>query len=379
MSRALDDLAAALLAVAPLAGAAGRPRVAAGREDAVGPLQDVLDRLATALGAPPVEVVASAEGLWSTDLAVGHRLGLGEVAPDAGALAASGDGELAAVADRARRSVPEAVACRSADGAPVVAYAAGPGDAPPVVVVTACGMPAGLVGPWLDALAPSHRVVTWETRGLFGDDGGFGQRGHDVAAQAADLVAVLDRFDLREAHVLALCGGAPIALAAAGSARIASMSLWFGDYELGGEAPKTQHQHDVEAMLAMAGRDRATAAGLHRLFRSPATLAKLPARLAHHLLYPYATPELLHRYGLLNGSIMTTDCRPFLAGVTQPTLVVTSAADTTAHPAGSAYVAEHLADARLEVLPEGDHLSAFGAAAPLVELADRFLAVGAGR
>ncbi|MFE4333087.1 alpha/beta fold hydrolase [Streptomyces sp. NPDC056831] len=192
--------------------------------------------------------------------------------------------------------------------------------------------------------------------------------------QGQDLLDVLDGFGVAEAHALALCGGAAIALAAASvSPRVTSLSLWHGDFELAGEAPKTQHQKDIQAMLTMVGRGRERAAAMHRLMRRPTTLDALRPDVAHHLVHPYASPELLYRYGLLNGSIMTTDCRPLLASVDRPTLLVTSPQDTTAHPEGSVRAAQLLPYGTLRLLPHGDHLTAFDAGPHLVRIAEEFI------
>lgn len=80
----------------------------------------------------------------------------------------------------------------------------------------------------------------------------------DVDAQAADLFAVMDHHDVTAAHVVGLCGGAVIALAAAAvrPERVTSPSLWHGDHGF--------------------------------------------ADLAHVVLYPYANAELLYRYRRLD-------------------------------------------------------------------------------
>ncbi|EST35553.1 alpha/beta fold hydrolase [Streptomyces roseochromogenus] len=237
-------------------------------------------------------------------------------------------------------------------------------------------MPVGLVARWLGALAAEYRVVTWESRGLFAaaDGTGLGDlAGHTLDAQSEDVLAVLDGFGIAEAHALGLCGGAVVALAAAArSDRITSLSLWHGDYELGGEAPKTTHQRDVESLLTMVSRGRAQAAAMHRLMSRPSTLEALRPDIAHYLIHPYATPELLYRYGLLNGAIMSADCRGLL-DAPQPALVVTSDRDTTAHPAGSKFVAARLPRAELRTMPDGDHLTAFDGGGELVALAREFL------
>jgi len=374
-SGALGRAAAALLSSAPMIGAlAARPRAAllADVPDAHA-IQGVVDRLAAALRMAGVEVVATADGLTAAELVISGHLRLADLAGDAAALAALDDAGFDAAAAAAREGAPAVTLLRSDDGSALRCYAVGPEDMPAVVVVSACGMPVGLVGGWLAALSRSFRVVTWESRGLFDDDARFDERPYSVAAQAGDVGVVMEGFGIRRAHLMGLCGGAPIALAAATLPGIASLSLWHGDYELGDRAPKTRHQQDVQAMLSMAARGRAQATSLCRLFERPATLDKLRADLAHHIFYPYVSPELLYRYGRLNGAIMTTDCAPALAAVSQPALVVTSMDDVTAHPSGSVYVAEQLARGRLAMVSGSDHLGAFDAGPELVDLAYEFI------
>ena len=380
-------MAAALLAVAPLAAAAAGGSTPSGERlrcaplgeeptaDEVAAVQDVLDRLGGPLGVPALRAVAGPADLWSAELAIGGRLALA-------CLAGAGEAERlaglppVAVEQAVARATEGALVARTlhaADGTALRCYSDGDGESPAVVLVSACGMPVGLVESWIRHLATSFRVVTWESRDLFVDDGEFDRKGHDLAVQVGDLLAVLDGFDLHDAHLMGLCGGAAIALGAADSPRVGSLSLWHGDFELGDEAPKTQHQRDVHALLTMAGRSRRSAANLHQLFRRPATLATMPAVLAPQLLYPYANPELLYRYGRLNGAIMGTDCRPLLAEDRKPTLVVTSDDDVTAHPQGSVYAAASLQHGRLEVLSHGDHLAAFEAGPDRRLLATSFL------
>ncbi|MEU1291181.1 alpha/beta hydrolase [Streptomyces sp. NPDC005840] len=367
-------LARALLDTASLTRALpDRVRVAPAEEippELLPATQELLDRIADALDLPGVTVTPAPERPTALEIAVGRRLALRPPAPPA-------DGEPQRAATAARAAFPgPPVVLPARDGTPLRCWAVGPEDAPAVAVVSACGMPVGLAVPWLAALSDRYRVVTWESRGLFAADDGSGlgaQPAHDLDAQSDDVLAVLDGFGIGHAHALGLCGGAVIALsAAARSDRVSSLSLWHGDWELGAEAPKTAHQHDIASLLALVARGRPQAAAMHRLMSRPTALQALRPDIAHYLIHPYATPELLHRYGLLNGALMTADCRRLL-DAPQPALVVTSGRDTTAHPAGSAFVARHLPRARLCSLPEGDHLTAFDAGDELVALAREFL------
>jgi 3-oxoadipate enol-lactonase len=263
----------------------------------------------------------------------------------------------------------------SFDGARLEVFATGPRDGLPVVLVPPCGMPAKLCQGLMRGLARDHFVITWEGRGLFGETNDFDNLDCSAAAQAKDLFAVMRHFGVDVAHVLGLCGGAVIALLAAAErpAQISSLSLWHGDFELGSDFPKTTHQRNLKSLMSIAGGGRAEAASVHKLFvRS--TLPGVRADLAHLTLYPYASAELLFRYGKLNGSIMNTDIRQTVARVFQPTLVVTSKDDSTAHPAGSMHVADCLPKATLRVRLHGDHLSLFDAPPEVTNLAAQFIA-----
>ena len=368
--QAVADLADAVLEIRPLAERLGPPLPVGAAHDALAP---VLDRVTERLGATPL-APKDAEGDAGTEafrrVAVA-RLGLEELAAPLAAVVDDGlDGVDRVVDARVRADFGEW--CRSAvlerpDGALVPAYAAGDPAAPAVVIASACGMPARLAERWMRRLAADHHVLTWESRALFADPGvgDLDADRHadvpvDVQAQAGDLVAVMDHFGVADAHVAGLCGGAVVALeaAAAEPGRISSLSLWHGDLDLGPDTPKTDHQRNLQALMELAAGSAEDAARLHAVV-CQAILQSVPPDLAHLVLYPYVTPELLHRYSRLNGAIMGHDLSDRCGDVTQPTVVVTSRDDETAHPEGSRLLAAGLPRARLVVNDHGDHLSVF--------------------
>jgi 3-oxoadipate enol-lactonase len=263
---------------------------------------------------------------------------------------------------------------RSFDGAALPTYAGGQGEEA-VVIASVCGMPAKLYEGWMTLLARDFFVVTWESRGLFAELDDFEGLACSVDAQAADLFAVMDFHGIERAHVLGLCGGAVLTLAAAAARpeRVMSIGLWHGDYYLGADGPQTKHQRDLRALITMAGEDRRSAAALRAVLAQTMMLPALPADIVPMVVYPYATAELLHRYGKLNGAIMTTDITPLLRHVSQRALVVTSEDDHTAHPAGSHRVAAALPNAMLHLESHGDHISLFGVPAGVSEPALQFL------
>lgn len=257
------------------------------------------------------------------------------------------------------------------------AYAAGDPGSPAIVLASACGMPAGLCEPWLRRLSARHFAVTWETRALFGelgDPAAFDALDCGVDAQAADLAAVMDHYGIERAHAMGMCGGAVIALRAAARQpdRIASLSLWHGDFS-GTPAPRTAHQENLRVLLDLAARGRADAEAINSAL-AESTTARVPQEVADLVGYPYSSTELFYRYCVLTGATMTYDVTGLLPAIDQPTLVVTSEDDHTAHPAGSGRVAAALSAARLCVEPHGDHISVFAASDRLAELLEGFLA-----
>jgi 3-oxoadipate enol-lactonase len=400
-ARAVARLAQALLSVRPLVHAMTGPvRVAAmtegqptGAGDAagLGTMAALLQRMTARLGMRELALQpGTPAGFTSFELVVSSRLALGAdhwaglslpgATPDVAQGAAGGaDGAVERIVDdvvaQSLQAAVSSVDVSSFDGARVRAYAGGMPGGKAVIIVSACGMPVDLSEGWLRHLMRSYRVLTWESRGLFGDSGDFDAVSHDVDAQAGDLLAVMDHFGVERAHLMGLCGGAVVAVTAAARSpeRVSSLSLWHGDFELGAACPKTTHQQDVKQVMMMAGKSRGQAASLHKLFCRPSVLQSTRADVAHLVLYPYASGELLFRYGRLNGDIMDTNVEPLLPRVGQPTLVVTSEDDTTAHPAGSRHVAARLARATFHVEPHGDHLSVFDAEPRITRLASQFI------
>jgi pimeloyl-ACP methyl ester carboxylesterase len=372
---ALEGLVRRVLALRGLAGAVESPL----RLPFDAPQIESLNRIAAGLGVRPFSARAggaatSFEGLALTHLAIDGELeGL-----LAGVSAADIDEavRLAAAGSLEWDFVP--VDVPASDGAVLRAYAGGARDGEVIALVTACGMPIELSEAWMRELGRSHFIVTWESRGLFGGCADFDALAHGVDAQAGDLRAVLNHFGVASAHLMGLCGGAVIALAAAADEpeRWSSLSLWYGDFDLGDAAPKTKHQRELIRLLAMLRAGRKEAASLQRLFLDPSMLASARRDVAHLIMYPYAGAELLYRYACLNGAIMEYDVRPLLARIPARTLVVTSEDDATAHPEGSRRVAEGIPAARLHVEQHGDHLTLFDARAELAGLAREFLAAG---
>ncbi|UZE09337.1 alpha/beta fold hydrolase [Pseudomonas sp. B21-053] len=261
------------------------------------------------------------------------------------------------------------------DGVPLAVYASNHRQRPPIVLALPCGMPFDLCRDWFDALSERYFVVTWETRGLFGDCEAFDQVGVDTHDQVADLFAVMDHFELHSAHLMGICGGAAIVLCAAAvhGERAQSLSLWHGDYNLGDESLRTPHQQNFEWLMETATQDRAEAQDLQAMFVDQKTLATTPEPIAHTVLFPYVNPELFYRYARLNDALNKTELLPILPQITVPTLVVAGDSDSTTHIGGSRLIAQSIEGATLHIEKDGSHLAFFERAAESKRTAFEFI------
>ncbi len=265
-----------------------------------------------------------------------------------------------------------------APGAPGLQLATHAGvqrEGPAVILVLPCGMPFDLCRPWFNALSQDFYVATWETRGLFGRCGQFDDVHVGVTDQVDDLVAVMDRLSIDRAHLMGVCGGAVIALAAAAEQpdRVLSLGLWYGDYNMSSNAVRTRHQQNFEWLMETASQSREEAINLYGMFKDQATLVTIPERIAHMALYPYTNPELLFRYAKINNALNKVDSLAYLTRVKVPTLVVTGDSDETTHSGGSKMVAQGIPGAVLKVEAGGSHQQFFNVSVISRDTAVRFI------
>ncbi|KVM68316.1 hypothetical protein WJ60_12230 [Burkholderia ubonensis] len=244
----------------------------------------------------------------------------------------------------------------AADGVPLPVVQAGQSNPThPVLLIGAPGMPAELTAGWLRGLGATRPLASWETRGMFGS---LDRRvdGLAIDDQVGDAAAVLDDAGWDDAHVVGICGGAMLALAFAARhpRRARTLALWFGDLDLGADAPKTEHQRNLQALMEMVTSNQVSAQALRGVLVG--FMARLSdPDLAPLVLYPFANDALLERYCRMNHPIMSTDCRPYLARITAPCLVGYGEHDTTTHPEGSRTLAG-LLGAELVAIPGAVHL-----------------------
>lgn len=240
---------------------------------------------------------------------------------------------------------------------PINTYSQGAPSAEAIVIVPPCGVPARLFRPWFAALSDRHRVITYENPYLFGDWRRAPQPRLEVEAEGEQVAGVLRELGIERAHLVAICGGAPIALTTAmlERARVASITICHGDFFFGPDTQRTPFQLQFQGLLREVTSSAARARSLYEMFLDPSLHYSVPTPLAPFVLLPYADLELLRRYAGINYALMVYDSTPAAAAVTCPTLLVTSRSDRMTHPAASYQAQRLIRGSRLWERDAGNH------------------------
>lgn len=236
-------------------------------------------------------------------------------------------------------------------------FAAGPAVDEAIVIVPPCGVPAALFRPWLAALSEHRLVLTYENPYLFGDWRARPEPAADLATEAAFVRTLVEAYGVSRAHVIGICGGAPIALEAAATLgpRAASLMVCHGDLNFGRDTPRTPFQKQFQSYLAEASASVARAREVHRMFLDPNILFGVPAQLAPYVLYPYRDLALFQRYARINHATMAYDATEAAGRLAIPLRIVTSRADRMTHAAASHQLHRTVAGSTLDERAKGSH------------------------
>ncbi|MGY1771250.1 3-oxoadipate enol-lactonase [Blastococcus sp. SYSU D00813] len=225
----------------------------------------------------------------------------------------------------------------------------GPADAPVVVLSNSLGATRAMWDPQVPALAERFRVVTYDTRGHGESPAPAGPYTLDDLVD--DVVALLDRLGVRQAHVagLSLGGMTALRLAAREPARVSRLAVLCSSAKA-----------DPQGFL-----DRAAAA------RSGGTAPLASTVVSRWLTPPYAAehPDLVARleamiaaaddegYAACCEVVAGMDLREDLGRISAPTLVVSGAEDPALPPAHQEGIAAGIAGSELLSVSPAAHLA----------------------
>jgi len=225
----------------------------------------------------------------------------------------------------------------------------GSADAPAVVLSNSLGATRAMWDPQVPALAERFRVISYDTRGH--GESPAPQGPYSIDDLTDDVVSLLDRLGVQQAHVvgLSLGGMTGMRLAAREPGRVQSLAVLC-----------SSAKPDPQGFL-----DRAVAV------RSGGTAPLAPTIASRWLTPGYAEehPDLVARleamiagaddegYASCCEAVGRLDLREDLARITAPTLVVSAAEDPALPPEHQQVIADGIPGAELLTLSPAAHLA----------------------
>ncbi|MET9434115.1 alpha/beta hydrolase [Streptomyces sp. NPDC006551] len=222
-----------------------------------------------------------------------------------------------------------------AEGVPAFdSFSAGPAGGEAIVLILPSGVPATLFRPWLEELSADRLVITYENPYLFGEWRSLDTPEGDFAEEIDLVGALLAEYGPTRAHLIGICGGAPVALAAAAEFgdRVETLTVLHPDLNFGEGVMRTPFQKQFQSVLAGAASGPRRARDTLTLFLDPNMLYGVEPRLAPFILYPYGDEELFHRYAKQNYALMAYDANEAARRLRQRVLIATSRTDRMTHP-----------------------------------------------
>ena len=238
------------------------------------------------------------------------------------------------------------------------------GDGPAVLFVHGWLM-SGAVWHYQRELAGRCRLITMDLRGH--GQSGPGD-GYTVTDLAGDLVELADKLELEQLTLVGWSLGAQVALAAVPrlSSRLAGLVLVGGTprFCATGDYPHGLPAGEARGMGLRLRRNPARTAGefFHGMFAEGEVTPEQYREIARTVVVPL--PPVDVALATLEG-LAAADLRPLLPQIQVPTLLVHGTTDAICLPGASAYMAERLPDARLQLWDGIGH-------APFLSRHDRF-------
>jgi pimeloyl-ACP methyl ester carboxylesterase len=226
-----------------------------------------------------------------------------------------------------------------------------------VILIPPCGVPTRLFQPWLDILGAQHYTLTMENPFLFGDPYSLPEPSGDIWQEVDYIGIILEENNIYRAHLVGICGGAPIALAAAArfGQQIASLIVCHGDLNFGLNTPRSPFQNQFQGLLSDAATNISRAKEIYALFLDPAVLFGLPSQLGPFVLYPYSDFRLFQRYSKINSGLMAFDATQSAQQINQPVMIITSRDDRMTHPRASHLLHQIIGSSFLWERESGSH------------------------
>ena len=222
------------------------------------------------------------------------------------------------------------------------------GSGPPVALIHSLGASAHMWQRQIEALKDRYSLIAIDCRG-HGQSTANGEA--RVADAAQDVKAVLDHLGVTACHLVGIGMGGAVALHFNTRLPAAVLSIVLADSAAKpakGSADLVAATREAIAYISMQEFGTQYAAE-HLMFATPLEVQdQLAGTIAK--MNPKTYIETMQ-------SALLDDFTPMLAAVKVPTLVLVGANDTDAPRSAAEYLAQNIAGATLEVIPDAAHLS----------------------
>jgi 3-oxoadipate enol-lactonase len=240
------------------------------------------------------------------------------------------------------------------------------GDGPAVALIHSLGSSVQMWREQIAALKDRYTVIACDARG-HGNSSGKGEC--SVATAAQDLKSVLDHLGVAQCHLVGISTGGPVALTLAAQAADLVRSLVLADTSVRPVAgSKERVEATAEAIAYVSMEEFGTQYAAEALL--PTTSFDVQDALAG--VIAKVNPKV---YIQLMRSAVLGDFTALLTAVKAPTLVLIGDNDTIAPRSDSDFLAQPIAIATLEVIPEAGHLACLDNPAAFNSAVGKFLDV----
>jgi class 3 adenylate cyclase len=189
----------------------------------------------------------------------------------------------------------------------------------------------------------------------------------------ADVTALLDAVGFQRAAMVGVGVFGPTAIhfAVANPQRVSALVLInsYAHYVREDDYPWGIPRQDLDGRIAAIKETWGTAPNLEIPAPSRVADERFRAWFARSSRFNAGPDQVAERVR----AAYETDVRPLLPSISVPTLVVHREGDRAVHPGAGRYLAEHIPDAKLVVLPGDDHLFFVGDTDALVDEIEEFL------
>lgn len=226
----------------------------------------------------------------------------------------------------------------------------GPEDAPVLLLSNSLGTRLEMWDDQIDVLTGHFRVLRYDSRGH--GRSSAPDRDYTIDELGRDAVGLLDALEIDRVWYCGLSKGGMVGqwLGCNAPDRVEKLVLsntaaHLGPRELWDDRVRISREQGMEPLVDVI---------LERWFTA-AFRASSPDRVAKVKEQVLTTPG--HGYGACSAAIRDMDQREAIKAITTPTLVIAGADDPATTPEAGKLIADSIAGARLEVLPDAAHLA----------------------